>query len=78
MKALILRTAAIVLAASIGPALTGATEAAQGSLSKAVNALEDSTGGKVLEIRFVDEKGHERFESAVAKPNEIVYMTINP
>jgi hypothetical protein len=80
MKAphIILRVVAIVLAAGIGLALTGAADVPEGSLSKAVSALEESTGGKVLEIRVVDEKGHERFESAVAKPDEIIYMAVNP
>jgi uncharacterized membrane protein YkoI len=83
MKAprIILRAVTIALAMGIGLALTGATSAAEiteGSLSKAVSALESSTGGRVLEIRLVDEKGHERFESAIAKANAIIYMAINP
>jgi uncharacterized membrane protein YkoI len=79
----------IALVAGAGPAQTGAavqTEAAQTeaadmsgpSLAKAVDALEAATGGKVLEIRFVDEKGHERFESVVAKPDGVIYMAVNP
>jgi uncharacterized membrane protein YkoI len=69
---------AITLAAGIGPALTDATDMTAASLSKAVDALQAATGGKVLEIRFVDEKGHERFESVVAKPDQVIYMAVDP
>jgi uncharacterized membrane protein YkoI len=69
---------AIALAAGIGPALTDAADMTAASLSKAVDALEAATGGKVLEIRFVDEKGHERFESVVAKPDQVIYMAVDP
>ena len=30
------------------------------------------------EIRLVDEAGHERFESVVARPEGVVYMSISP
>src|SRR4030081_428900 len=69
---------AIALAAGIGPALTDAADMTAASLSKAVDALETATGGKVLDIRFVDEKGHERFESVVAKPDQVIYMAVDP
>jgi uncharacterized membrane protein YkoI len=80
MKALriILRAMTIALAVGTGLALTGAADITESSLTKAVSALEGSTGGKVLEIRFVDEKGHERFESVVAKADEVIYMAVNP
>jgi hypothetical protein len=68
----------IALAAGVGPTQIDAADVAETSLAKAVRALEASTGGKVLEIRFVDEVGHERFESVVAKPNAIIYMAVNP
>ena len=68
----------IALAAGVGPTQTDAAGITESSLAKAVSAVEASTGGKVLEIRFVDEVGHERFESVVAKPNAIIYMTVNP
>jgi uncharacterized membrane protein YkoI len=42
-----------------------------------VEALERATGGKVLEIRLVDEKGEERFESVVAKDDQLIYMGVN-
>jgi uncharacterized membrane protein YkoI len=73
-----LMVVAIALAAAIGPALTDAADITAASLSKAVDALEAATGGKVLEIRFVDEKGHERFESVVAKPDQVIYMAVDP
>ena len=77
MKAprILLMVGAIALAAGVGPARTGAADVSATSLTKAVGALEASTGGKVLEIRFVDEAGHERFESVVAKPDAIIYMS---
>ena len=73
-----LMVVAIALAAGIGPALTDAADMTAAPLSKAVDALEAATGGKVLEIRFVDEKGHERFESVVAKPDQVIYMAVDP
>jgi hypothetical protein len=86
MKAprILLKAVAIALVAGVWPAQpaqpaqTGAADIPRGSLTKAVGALEDSTGGKVLEIRFVDEVGHEHFESVVAKPDEVIYMAVNP
>ena len=80
MKAprIFLMVVAIALAAGIGPALTDAADMIAASLSKAVDSLEAATGGKVLEIRFVDEKGHERFESVVAKPDQVIYMAVDP
>jgi uncharacterized membrane protein YkoI len=83
MKAprILLRAATIALVAGVWPATpaqTGAADVPRGSLTKAVDALENSTGGKVLEIRFVDEVGHEHFEGVVAKPDEVVYVAVNP
>lgn len=83
MKAprILLKAVTIALVAGVWPAQpaqTGAADIPRGSLTKAVGALEDSTGGKVLEIRFVDEVGHEHFESVVARPNEVIYMAVNP
>jgi hypothetical protein len=52
----------IALAAIFRPAHADAAPVTQPSLAKGVAALEEATGGKVLEIRFVDEVGHERFE----------------
>jgi hypothetical protein len=55
-----LMVVAIALA-GIGPALTDAADMTAASLyPKAVDPLEAATGGKVLEIRFVAQKGHER------------------
>jgi hypothetical protein len=68
----------IALAAGVGPALTDAADMTETSLAKAVDVLEAATGGKVLEIRFVDEVGHERFESVVAKADEVIYMAVDP
>jgi uncharacterized membrane protein YkoI len=68
----------IALAAIFRPAHADAAPVTQPSLAKAVAALEAATGGKVLEIRFVDEVGHERFESVVAKSDEVIYMAIDP
>jgi hypothetical protein len=81
---ILLKAAVITLAAGLVSLQTGAAEQTGAAnisgtaLPKAVSALEDSTGGKVLEIRFVDEKGHERFESVVAQPNQVIYLAVNP
>jgi uncharacterized membrane protein YkoI len=74
----ILLMAAIAFTAGVGPVPADAADMTAPSLSKAVDALEAATGGKVLEIRFVDEKGHERFESVVATPDAVVYMAVDP
>jgi hypothetical protein len=83
MKAprILLTAVTIALVAGVWPATPAQTDAAdipRGSLTKAVGALEDSTGGKVLEIRFVDDVGHDHFESVVAKPDEVIYVAVNP
>jgi hypothetical protein len=78
MKTVLLKAVAITLAAGVGSLRTGAADIPGTALPNAVSALEDSTGGQVLEIRFVDEVGHERFESVVAQPNEVIYMAVNP
>jgi hypothetical protein len=75
---ILLKAVAITLAAGLVSLQTGAADIPGTALPKAVSALEDSTGGKVLEIRFVDEKGRERFESVVAQPNEVIYLAVNP
>jgi uncharacterized membrane protein YkoI len=79
MKAprILLKAVTIALLAGIGFLQGRAADITDTSLTKAVAALEDATGGKVLEIRFVDEVGHERFESVVAKPEEVIYMAVN-
>lgn len=57
MKApcILLMAVTIAFMAGVGPALSDAADVTAPSLSKAVDALEAATGGKVLEIRFVDE-----------------------
>jgi hypothetical protein len=50
---------------------------APGALGNAVRALEAQTQGKVLEIRFVDERGKERFESVVVNDQDLLYMNIS-
>ena len=67
----------IAFAAVVGPARTAAADITRESLTKAVGTLEASAGGKVLEIRFVDEVGHERFEGVVARPDALIYMVVN-
>ena len=47
-----------------------------GALAHAAGALEDSTGGKVLEIRLADETGVAAFEAAVSKGDAVVYLRI--
>jgi len=75
----------VVLAAVLLPAFTFNAAAAEdepvvpmGTLAHAARALEDSTRGKILEIRLSDEPGDPTFEAAVKKPdgNGLVYMKI--
>jgi uncharacterized membrane protein YkoI len=47
------------------------------SLSHAVQALEQQTGGKVMEVRLADEKGEPSFEAAIAKEDGVIYMRIS-
>jgi hypothetical protein len=78
---ILLKAVTIALVAGVWPATPaqpGAADIPRGSLTKAVDALEDSTGGKMLEIRFVNEVGHDHFESVVAKPDEVIYVAVNP
>ena len=46
------------------------------ALAEAVQALEDETGGKVLEIRFARDEDDEEasFEAVIAADDELVYM----
>ncbi len=47
-----------------------------GALAHATMALEDSSGGKVLEIRLADEKGEPVFEAALSKDGGVVYLRV--
>jgi hypothetical protein len=47
-----------------------------GALAHAADALERKTGGRVLEIRLVDEKGEAAFECAVVVGDAVVYMRV--
>jgi uncharacterized membrane protein YkoI len=48
----------------------------EGALSQAVQALEHSTGGKVLEIRLADEPGEISFDAVIAKGEELLDMHV--
>jgi uncharacterized membrane protein YkoI len=48
----------------------------EGSLRQAVQALEHSTGGKVLEIRLSDEPGEISFDAVIAKGEDLLDMHI--
>jgi uncharacterized membrane protein YkoI len=48
----------------------------KGTLAHATVALEQNTGGKVLEIRLADQKGEPVFEAAVASNGGVLYMRI--
>lgn len=79
MKSLpILLTLAIVLMGQPDAAARAAPAVTSSSLTNAIAALEQGTGGKVLEIRLADDKGHERFEAVVAKGDGILYFSIDP
>ena len=70
---------AMVCQLSLGPpAWAGEADAVieRGALAHAVTALEDSFGGKVLDIRLADEKGAAAFEAALAKDDGVLYLRI--
>jgi uncharacterized membrane protein YkoI len=48
----------------------------QGALAHAAMAVETDTGGKVLEIRLVDETGAPAFEAAISKGDALLYMRV--
>ncbi|MDB5364916.1 MAG: hypothetical protein JWM77_843 [Rhodospirillales bacterium] len=47
------------------------------SLSDAVAKVEEATGGRVLEIRWLHAPGH-GFETVIAKPDGVEYIRVNP
>jgi uncharacterized membrane protein YkoI len=47
-----------------------------GALAHAAQAMEQDSGGKVLEIRLVDEKGEPAFEAAVAQADTVIYLRV--
>jgi len=47
-----------------------------GALAHAARALEQSTNGRILEIRLTDEAGAPAFEAAIARDGALVYMRI--
>lgn len=47
-----------------------------GALAHATTAMEETMGGKVLEIRLADEKGEPVFEAALKKGQEVIYVRI--
>jgi uncharacterized membrane protein YkoI len=47
-----------------------------GALAHAAAALEQSTGGKVLEVRLANEAGPPAFEAAIATKGAVLYMRI--
>ena len=57
-------------------ARAGGVDVPPRALAHATMALEQQTGGKVLEIRLADEKGAPNFEAAVKQKDAIVYMRI--
>lgn len=79
MQTAILRFAIIVFAA-LSWTRVQASEADLmlpiGALAHAADALERKTGGRVLEIRLVDEQGEPAFESAVVVDDAVVYMRV--
>src|SRR5882757_1323487 len=68
--------AALLLAVIAAHAESKAPVLPMGALAHAAMALEQQTGGKVLEIRLMDAKGEPAFEAAVAQGDSIVYLRI--
>jgi uncharacterized membrane protein YkoI len=46
------------------------------ALAHAVMAMQETTGGKVIEVRLADEKGAPVFEAVLKKEDNLVYMRI--
>lgn len=71
---------AIIAIAALSWARVQASEAdlmlPMGALAHAADALEKKTGGRVLEIRLMDEKGEPAFESAVVVDDAVIYMRV--
>jgi uncharacterized membrane protein YkoI len=80
MKALTLASlvSAALIIAVLQPATSRGADAGlhEGSLRQAVQALEHSTGGKVLEIRLSDEPGEISFDAVIAKGEDLLDMHI--
>ena len=80
MKVLTLATliSAALIFSVLQPAMSRGTEPGlhQGSLRQAVQALEQGTGGKVLEIRLSDEPGEIAFDAVIAKGEDLLDMHI--
>jgi hypothetical protein len=80
MKALTLASlvsAALIISVLQPPMSRGAVPGLhEGSLRQAVQALEHSTGGKVLEIRLSDEPGEIAFDAVLAKGEDLLDMHI--
>ena len=80
MKALTLAnlvSAALILSV-LQPAMSRGADPGlrEGTLQHAVQALEHSTGGKVLEIRVSDEPGEISFDAVIAKGEDLLDMHI--
>jgi len=69
-------TAAMLLAGGLASAQGDALIVPMGTLAHATQVMEQDTGGKVLDIRLADEKGDPVFEAAIAKDDEVVYVSI--
>src|ERR1700704_5252848 len=80
MKALILANlvSAVLSLSVLQPAMSRGTDPGlhEGSLRQAVQALEQGTGGKVLEIRLSDEPGEISFDAVIAKGEELLDIHI--
>jgi uncharacterized membrane protein YkoI len=80
MKALILANlvSAVLTLSVLQPAMSRGTDPGlrEGSLRQAVQALEQGTGGKVLEIRLSDEPGEISFDAVIAKGEDLLDMHI--
>lgn len=80
MKVLTLATliSAALIFSVLQPAMSRGTEPGlhEGSLRHALQALEQGTGGKVLEIRLSDEPGEISFDAVIARGEDLLDMHI--
>lgn len=80
MKALTLASlvSAALIISVLHPAMSQGADPGlhEGALRQAVQALEHSTGGKVLEIRLSDEPGEISFDAVIAKGEDLLDMHI--
>ncbi len=78
MQSLILLVPTFTYRNVSGSTLSKAADVTETSLTAAIAAFEEEPMGRVVEIRFVDENRHERFEGVVETADAVTYLSIDP